>query len=159
MGTFDSALKATGSGTYFFKTGAILRGTFENNLVQGKCLLTLPYNIFLVLRFKFGILESWSTKIDLNTGRVSYYKFIKGKFEEDREGEVFEKTLQETFKDIFNPNWCLDELQCFDDGDYFGSILLPSGQIFTGLIENGKIEGWGITISFQTNFNEGLSIK
>ena len=156
MGDLDSNLKAWGQGTFFFKTGAILRGKFENNMVNGKCLLSLPFNVFLVLKFKFGVLDSWSTKIDLNSGHVSYFKFAKGKFEEDRQGERFEQTLQETFKDIFSCNWVLNELDDFEHGEFFGSTVLPSGQIFTGLIQNGTIQGWGLTVTFQRNLANGI---
>lgn len=155
MGELDCHLKASGNGTFFFKTGAILRAKFENNLVHGKCLLTLPFNVFLVLKFKFGVLDSWSTKIDLNSGDVSYFRFTKGKFEEDRQGERFEKTLQETFHDVFDANWPLDQLHHLGRGDYFGSAVLPSGQIFTGLVRDGAAEGWGLTITFQRNTANG----
>ena len=156
MGDLDAHLRPSGSGTFFFKTGAILRGNFENNLVHGKCLLSLPINIFLVLKFKFGILDSWSTKIDLNSEKVSYFKFSKGKFEEDREGEHFQQTLQETFKDVFTPNWLLKDLEEYSQGEFFGSVLLPSGQVFTGFVQKGVVEGWGITFTFQKNYGKGL---
>jgi hypothetical protein len=155
MGQFDEQLRPSGLGTFFFKTGAILRGSFENNLVHGKCLLSLPINVFLVLKFKFGILDSWSTKIDLNTGQVSYFKFNKGKFEEDRQGESFTQTLQQTFKDIFEPNWVLEQIGDLGEGEYFGSVMLESGQVFTGFIKEGQVQGWGVTVTFQENTGLG----
>ena len=155
MGEFDNDLKPSGKGTFFFKTGAILRGQFESNLVHGKCLLTLPTRVFLVLKFHYGILDSWATKIDLISGMVSYFKFSKGKFEEEREGVIFEQTLQHTFKDIFDPNWILKDLEDYPEGKYFGSVLLPSGQVFTGYFHNGEIEGWGLTVTFQENTGKG----
>ena len=157
LGDFDQQLRPSGSGTFFFKTGAILRGSFENNLAHGKCLLSLPINVYLVLKFNFGVLDSWATKIDLNSGQVTYYKFNKGKFEEDREGEHFDGTLQETFRDIFPCNWVLESPRSWGRGEFFGSALLDSGQVFTGFFKDGVEDGWGVTFTFQPNSGSGKS--
>jgi hypothetical protein len=143
----------------FFKTGCILRGYFENNLAHGKCLLTLPNNIYFVLKFKFGVLDTWSTKIDLNLGKAHYYRFNKGTFEEERDGEVFNKTLQETLKDVFTENWALNHINQYQNGTFFGSVMLSSGQIFNGLIEDGIEEGWGLTITYKPNTSYGKIYK
>ena len=141
MGELDANCKPSGPGNMFFKTGCILRGYFEDNLAHGKCLLTLPTNVYFVLRFKFGVLDSWSTKIDLNSGKVDYYKYSKGVFEEEREGEMFIKTFSETLTDVFTENWILDPIENYCSGTFFGSVMLPSGQIFNGLIVDGVEEG------------------
>ena len=156
MGELDANCKPSGPGNMFFKTGCILRGHFENNLAHGKCLLTLPNNIYFVLKFKFGVLDQWNTKIDLNTGRAHYYKFSKGTFEEEREGEPFTSTLQDTLKDVFMGNWELNHISKYHNGTYFGSVILSTGQIFNGLIEHGVEEGWGVTISFVPNDSNGI---
>ena len=128
-------------------------------MAHGKCLLSLPINVFLVLKFNFGVLDSWATKIDLNSGQVSYFKFNKGKFEEDREGEHFHQTLQDTFKDIFLSNRELESPKELGEGEFFGSALLDSGQIFTGFFKDGVEDGWGITFTFQPNSAPGKLSK
>ena len=155
MGELDGNCKPSGAGNMFFKTGCILRGYFDNNMAHGKCLLTLPTNVFFVLKFKFGVLDTWNTKIDLNSGKVHYYRYSKGTFEEEREGEMFTKTLPETFKDVFTENWALEPIDKYSDGQFFGSVLLPSGQIFNGLIVDGVEEGWGMSINFYPNDSYG----
>ena len=155
MGELDANCKPSGPGNMFFKTGCILRGFFKDNLAHGKCLLTLPTNVFFVLKFKFGVLDTWSTKIDLNTGKVHYYRFSKGTFQEEREGETFTKTLPETLKDVFMDNWPLKPIGQYSQGDYFGSVVLPSGQIFNGLGQGGREEGWGLTVTAYANDSYG----
>jgi hypothetical protein len=155
LGELDANCKPSGAGTMFFKTGCILRGFFEDNMAHGKCLLSLPTKVFFVLKFNFGVLDTWSTKIDLNTAKVHYYRFSKGTFEEEREGEDFTKTLPETLRDIFPENWALNPIDFYKEGDYFGSVMLPSGQIFNGFFRDGVEEGWGITITFNPNHSPG----
>ena len=155
MGDLNWELKPSGQGTFFFKTGCILRGEFHNNLVHRKCLVTLPRNVFMVLKFNYGVLDTWMTKIDLNTQKVDYYKFFRGEFQEEKSGQNYDKTLQETFKDIFPPNPIPDDIDELSKGEYFGSFILKTGQVFNGFVKNGKAVGWGITFNFWENDGPG----
>lgn len=156
MGDLNGELKPSGQGTFFFKTGCILRGEFCNNLIHGKCLVTLPRNVFIVLKFHYGVLDTWMTKIDLKSQQVDYYKFFRGEFQEQKSGLKYDKTLQETFRDIFPKNHPLDDTYECLEGEYFGSFILKSGQVFNGFIKNGKAVGWGLTLTFWDNYGEGI---
>ena len=155
MGELDGDLRPSGNGNLFLKTGCILRGRFEKNLVEGKCLITLPLNVLLVLKCRHGVLDSWMTKIDLVSQRVTYFKFTKGLFQEDKEGDKFTRTIQETLKDIFPANLPLRGVKEFPEGTYFGSFEIRPGQVFNGLIQDGKPTGWGITLTFEENSGPG----
>lgn len=151
MGELDGNLKPSGEGTIFLKTGCIIRGHFQENLLHGKCLVTLPFGVFLVLKLKHGVLDSWMTKIDLQSKQVSYFKYSKGVFEEEKLGEQYTKTLQETFKDLFTPNWAVKDISEFKEGSFFGSFAIGPGQVLTGFIQEGQAESWAITITFWDN--------
>lgn len=141
-------LKLCGQGNVFFRTGAILRGSFENNILHGKCLLSLPFEIGYLLNFANGVLDKRSTRINFKTGETVNYVFENGTLKKQKDSSIITQDFFRLAKSkkIFKENWALNPIFEYSEGQFFGSFLLKNQTTFHGLIVNGEPTGWGVTV-------------
>jgi hypothetical protein len=163
-------LQIHGYANIFFRTGAIIRGHFENNTLHGKCILTLPFDIIYFLNFVKGEFEKKNYMINLKNQEITQFTFENGDFKNEKEINL---TIQDfinskiTSKGVFKHNWMPKPIHQYTQGTFFGSCIIKNDITFHGLIKNGEPLGWGIFLtvnakesnfifyySFKINFNK-----
>ena len=155
MGEFDGDLRIQGTANIFFRTGAILRGFFEKNVLDGRCVVTLPFGAVYILNFTNGFFDKKNYLLNLKNDEILMFLFSSGEFKLSR---LVNSTIKEflsskvKLKGVFKHGWLPSSIHEYKSGNFFGSCVLQENVTFHGHIKNGRPKGWGIVLT--TNFKE-----
>ena len=159
IGEFDENLFFNGEGLFFFSVGALVRGIFKKGKLDGKCLISFPFNVCILANFNNGILTQNLEKIDFNTNKLTKLKYALGQYKSVIEILDFDKNILEVIKDKMDYTMIPDNMDEFKNRDtnYFGSFL-KDDSLFFGFIKNGMPKGWGLKMQFGNSETDFINL-
>ena len=149
IGEFDKDLFFNGEGLFFFSVGALIRGIFKKGKIDGKSLISFPFNVCIIANFNNGILTQNLEKIDFNTNKLTKLKYAFGQYKSLIEVVDFRENIIELIKDKMDYTMIPENMDEFKNlnKNYFGTFL-KEDTLFFGFIKNGLPKGWGLKLQF-----------
>lgn len=149
----------------FMSTGAFIRGTFSDGLLNGNCYLRPNNEYAFLLRLTDGVLDSKSTVFDFSKDNLRVLNYTEGKCL--GVAKDFERSADKCHKEIVQtlfgrePGTIRHYLELTNriknlPGNFFGTFALSEKVWFYGGFSNGAPNGLGVLIEMNSKVQIGF---